>query len=94
MRARRQLYVRLQAWNWLPKKQSIEDLSASDQIRVLAVAASALVSKRVPKRPTSFSRSAGKSSGWNSKEDPANRALAVAGNNLACSLEEKLIGLR
>ncbi|MBK9324758.1 MAG: hypothetical protein IPM97_17730 [Bdellovibrionaceae bacterium] len=73
------------------KKQSIEDLSASDQIRVLAVAASALSEQKSPEKAHKFFQEAlEKAQVGIQKEDPANRALAVAGNNLACSLEEKV----
>lgn len=63
---------------------------ASDRIRVLAVAAAALAGQR---------RTADALRDWKAalalaaygptKADPASRALAVTGNNLACDLEEK-----
>jgi tetratricopeptide (TPR) repeat protein len=74
------------------KRQSVEDLSTSDQIRVLAVAASALSEQKNSDKAQSLFRQALDSAQIGIiKDDPANRALAVTGNNLACSLEEKAV---
>jgi hypothetical protein len=62
--------------------------TSSDQIRILAVAASA-ISTRDARRAGEMLRFALQMTGDLKKEDPANRALAVTGHNLACSLEEK-----
>ncbi|MEK7355718.1 MAG: hypothetical protein AAB250_04685 [Bdellovibrionota bacterium] len=72
------------------QRESLDELSTSDQIRVLAVAASALSSqKRTDEARLSFSRAIELAQSGLAKEDPANRALAVTGNILACELEEK-----
>ncbi len=71
-------------------RSSVQDLSVSDQIRVLAVTASALSEQKDSERAQALFRDAlEKAQLGIQKDDPANRALAVAGNNLACSLEEK-----
>lgn len=63
--------------------------SRSDQVRVLSTAASAL-SERNPKEAQKlFLQSVSVAEVGLDKSDPANRSLAVTGNNLACSLEEK-----
>lgn len=72
------------------RKASVEDFSLSDQVRVLAIAASALSEQNDPERAHRFFREAiGRTLLGLPKDDPANRALAVTGNNLACALEEK-----
>ncbi len=72
------------------KRQSVDDLSLSDQVRVLAVSASALSEQKNPDKATKLFREAlNKGQLGIDQADPANRALAVAGNNLACALEEK-----
>ncbi len=72
------------------KRQSVDDLSVSDQIRVLAVAASALSEQKNPEMAQKlFGEALDKGQLGIEKADPANRALAVTGNNLACALEEK-----
>jgi hypothetical protein len=72
------------------KRQSLDELLLSDQIRILAVAASALSEQKDPARATQLFRSAlEKAQSALAKDDPANRALAVTGNNLASALEEK-----
>jgi hypothetical protein len=66
-------------------------LPVSDRIRVAAMAAASLVDHDVARATTLFTealeqaRSAGLAAA-----DPANRALAVAGNNLASTLEQKV----
>lgn len=68
----------------------LQDFSVSDQIRILTVSASALSAQADSKKACHFFREAlVKAQTGISKDDPANRALAVAGNNLASSLEEK-----
>ena len=74
------------------KHESLDDLSLSDQIRVLAVAASALSEqKNSTKSQILFRRALDKVQSGIDKGDPSIRALAVTGNNLACALEEKLV---
>lgn len=66
-------------------------LSASDRIRVGAMASSSLAGHDVS-RATQLLQEAlaeARSSGLPA-EDPMNRALAVTGHNLACTLEEKV----
>jgi hypothetical protein len=72
------------------RKTGVDDLSLSDQVRVLATAASALSEKKDSERAQHYFRDAiGRAQLGLQKNDPANRALAVTGNNLACALEEK-----
>jgi tetratricopeptide (TPR) repeat protein len=72
------------------KRAGIDDFSTSDQIRILAVAASALSEQKDAPTAQAFFRMALEKAQDNlPKEDPAHRALAVTGNNLACALEEK-----
>jgi tetratricopeptide (TPR) repeat protein len=72
------------------RKTNVDDLTLSDQVRVLATAASALSEQKDSDRAHRYFRDAlGKAQLGLQKEDPANRALAVTGNNLACALEEK-----
>src|SRR5215471_12641887 len=63
----------------------------SDQIRIFAAAASALSGQGESKRAQQLFQRALEMAGRPplEKNDPANRALAVTGNNLACALEEK-----
>jgi hypothetical protein len=72
------------------KRTSAAALSDSDQIRVLAVAASALAEQRdAPRAQTLFRQALDIARLSLGADDPANRALAVAANNLASGLEEK-----
>lgn len=72
------------------KRSNLEGLSASDQIRVLAIAASALSEQRdTPRAQQLFREALEKAHTGIAKGDPANRAIAVTGNNLACALEER-----
>ncbi|MEZ0228788.1 MAG: hypothetical protein ACAI25_09200 [Planctomycetota bacterium] len=65
---------------------------ASTRIRVLAVAASALAGqKQVEAGVALFEEALSLAAYGPDKADPAARALAVTGNNLACSLEEKKV---
>lgn len=73
------------------QRQTIDELSLSDQIRALAVAASALSEqKNTQKAQMLFQMALEKAQTGISQNDPANRALAATANNMACSLEEKL----
>ena len=65
-------------------------MSPSDAIRVTALAAAALAEQRTL-RATDLLRDAlaRSAAAQLPVEDPAHRTLAVAGNNLACTLEEK-----
>lgn len=63
--------------------------SLSDQVRILAVASSALADKNSEKSQDLLRQSLNLAETGLDKKDPANRALAVTGNNLACALEEK-----
>ena len=66
------------------KHELLDDLSLSDQIRVLAVAASALSEqKNSTKSQILFRRALDKVQSGIDKGDPSIRALAVTGNNLA-----------
>jgi len=69
---------------------AVNNYSVSDQIRILTMSASALNAQgQVEKVKSYFIRALEFGEKINSKEDPANRSLAVTGNNLASSLEEK-----
>ncbi len=63
--------------------------SHSDQIRILAVASSALSEKDSKKSQSLLRQALNLAETGLDRKDPANRALAVTGNNVACSLEEK-----
>lgn len=67
----------------------LDGLERSGRIRVLAQAGAALVGQHELGRAEKFLREALALAGGLAKEDPANRALVVVGNNLACTLEEK-----
>lgn len=72
------------------QRTAMDDFSPSDQIRILAVAASALAEQKNTAQAQAFFKSALEQAQTNlASDDPANRALAVTGNNLACALEEK-----
>ncbi|MBI3722379.1 hypothetical protein HY251_00260 [bacterium] len=63
---------------------------ASDRIRVLATASSALAQQKRTKDATAALEEALSLASYGPKKtDPAARALAVSGNNLACELEQK-----
>lgn len=86
MALRRSIAVMQLGRNELP---SLDAFGPSDQIRILATTASALCegetlrSKELLQKAVSLSRLGIE------KKDPANRTLAITGNNLACALEEK-----
>ncbi len=67
-----------------------DSFSVSDQIRILATAASALSSQDPLQAKVLLNRALEMAKSGIDQKDPANRALAVTGNNLACALEEKL----
>lgn len=69
---------------------SIVAFPSSDQIRIFSITASALVSLGDLSRASDYLDNAQKlASDGLSKDDPANRSLAITGNNLASALEEK-----
>jgi hypothetical protein len=71
-------------------KFSLEHFSDSDQVRILGMTASALASQNDIKRAGEYLERAHEiAKSKLAKNDPANRGLAIAGNNLACALEEK-----
>ena len=69
---------------------SIDNFSPSDQARIYAATASALANLGGLKIAGKFLKlSAEIISTQLTNEDPANKALAITGNNIACSLEDK-----
>jgi tetratricopeptide (TPR) repeat protein len=73
------------------KRQSVDDLAISHQVRVLAVAALALSAQKKPEKAEALFRAAlAQGQLGIDRIDPAHRVLAVTGNNLACALEEKV----
>lgn len=70
-------------------KSSLTTFADSDRIRVLAVAASALAGLERPADGKALFMQALSLAKGLAKTDPANRALAVTGNNLAAGLELK-----
>lgn len=72
------------------KRSAIEEFGLSDQIRILATASSTLVGQNsIANAQRYFEQALHIAQSGLAKDDPANRALAVTGNNLASSLEEK-----
>lgn len=72
------------------KISSPSNFSMSDQIRIYAVTASALAGQNQLDRGIEyFQKSLNLVNSDLPKQDPAFRSLAVTGNNLACTLEEK-----
>lgn len=67
----------------------ISSFSNSDQVRINAVAASALCGMDVVRSHTLLKKALDIAETSLDQKDPANRSLAVTGNNLACALEEK-----
>ncbi len=67
----------------------MENFSRSDKIRVFAVAASALSGRDVDRAHAFLLSALELARTGMDRQDPANRVLAVTGNNLACALEEK-----
>ena len=70
---------------------SLKHFTVSDQIRVKALAAVSLVERNVVLARKLFEESLDLAKTAIDNHDPAHRALAVTGNNLACGLEEKSI---
>lgn len=71
-------------------RKNFDEFSASDKIRIYALAANAVSEMKDSERTKSFFVAALELAQLGlSKEDPANRSLAATGNNLACTLEEK-----
>lgn len=68
---------------------SLVTFTQSDQIRIFAVAASAVSERSSDQARNFLQKSLQLAETGTEKNDPANRALAIAGNNLACALEEK-----
>ena len=67
-------------------------MSPSDAIRVTALAAAALAEKQTSRALVLLQEALARSSAAPlPPDDAAHRALAVAGNNLACTLEEKAV---
>ena len=65
-------------------------LGASDRIRVAAMAAANLAERDTPRASALFQQALAEAEAADlPSADPMNRALAVTGNNLACTLEEK-----
>lgn len=70
--------------------KDLTQFSVSDQIRILAQAAGMISEHGEISRATDyFNRSLELADRGLDKADPAHRALAVTGNNLACTFEEK-----
>jgi hypothetical protein len=67
----------------------LENFGRSDQIRILAMASSALSERETNRSRQLLLKALDLARLGLEKKDPANRALAVTGNNLACALEEK-----
>lgn len=69
--------------------KDLNGFSISDQARIYAMSTTMLADRNeMPRAQQYFSRSLELATSL-SKDDPANRSLAVTGNNLASSLEEK-----
>lgn len=67
----------------------LKSFSLSDQVRIFAVASSALADKNSKRSQDLLRQALNLAETGLDKKDPANRSLAVTGNNLACALEEK-----
>jgi hypothetical protein len=68
---------------------SLAEFTPSERIRVMAVTSSALTSFDIDRATELLRTALSLAERGLAKEDPANRALAVTGNNLAAALEEK-----
>lgn len=69
---------------------AINHFLPSDQVRILAVTSSALASQNDLVRAEKYLKAAYAIAIEDlTKDDPANKSLAITGNNLACALEEK-----
>lgn len=71
------------------KDHDVSEFSVSDRIRIMAAAASALAERDSGRAHKLFYNSLHLAEMGLDAKDPANRALAIAGNNLACIFEEK-----
>lgn len=69
---------------------SMEHFSSSDQARIYSTTASALANLGGIKNANKLLTKAAEIASSLKKEDPAQRSLAIAGNNMASSLEEKI----
>lgn len=68
----------------------ISSFSSSEQIRILGMSASAMSEQEQPEKAKDyFLKALNLANTGLEATDPANRALAITGNNLAASLEEK-----
>lgn len=67
----------------------LKSFSLSDQIRIYAVAASALADQNTSQAQVFLQTALKLVTPELQKSDPAHRSLAITGNNLACALEEK-----
>jgi hypothetical protein len=72
----------------LDSRISLSEFSTSDQIRIMATSASALVAHKKIELATLVFEAALDMCAGLSDVDPANRAMAVVSNNLACAIEE------
>ena len=68
----------------------LTSFSKSDQVRILAVASSALSERDLSRAQSLLVQALDLAESGLEKQDPAYRALAVTGNNLACAFEEKV----
>lgn len=66
----------------------LDGFALSEKIRVYGVAATALATRDTPRAVELFQHALALESAITGKDDPANRVLAVTGNNLAVTLEE------
>lgn len=72
------------------RAEALTDLDLSDRIRVAAMAAANLAERDTPQAMRLFEQALAEAAAGNwPAGDPVHRALAVSGNNLAVSLEEK-----
>jgi hypothetical protein len=67
----------------------LQAFTEADQIRVWAVAASAVSARDARQAKEFLQRALNLAQAGLDPKDPANRSLAITGNNLACALEEK-----
>ncbi len=67
----------------------LDNFTLSDQIRIMAVAASALAEREVARAEGLLRNALRLAETGLDHKDPAHRSLAITGNNLACALEEK-----
>lgn len=72
------------------KRDRLDSLSHSNQARALTISATALATfGKIQESLMNFQQALAITSVQLSTKDPANRYLAIAGNNLACSLEKR-----